>query len=160
MSEFNFIIIEGHQTLTSEMAFVLSDLDRQYFPTPWSLVSWQNLFFEHDRLLVVIKSDSLIIGLCLFDKSHADSFAHLLKILLDPQYRNFGLSKELLKVSMRILEKAGYTQFFLEVEENNMSAKRLYLATGFKVIHFKKDFYGANRNAYIMTAIHKTQMDA
>lgn len=147
----NFITIEGHQTLTSEMAFVLSELDRQFFPTPWSKEAWENLFFDHDRLLIVLESDELVVGFCLFDKSVVDSFAHLLKILIHPQFRNRGLSKKLLKMAISNLESVSLTQFFLEVEEDNLSAQRLYTGAGFQVIHRKKDFYGENRSALIMT---------
>jgi ribosomal-protein-alanine N-acetyltransferase len=149
VSEFNFFTIEGHQALTSEMAFVLFELDRQYFPTPWDLNSWTNLFIDHERLLIVLKARKTVIGFCLFDKSVTDSFAHLLKILIHPQFRNTGLSKKLLSEALINLETAGCSQFFLEVEEDNYFAQKLYSAAGFQTIHRKKDFYGTNRSAII-----------
>jgi ribosomal-protein-alanine N-acetyltransferase len=132
------------------LAFELSELDRQFFPTPWSLDSWNNLFIDHDRLLMIIKFNESIIGLCLFDKSVEDSFAHLLKILIHPQLRNKGLSKKLLSSALANLEVLGCLHFFLEVEENNCMAQRLYLGLDFQVIHRKKNFYGHNRSALIM----------
>lgn len=151
MSEFQFITIEGHQALTSEMAFELYELDRQFFPTPWSEESWKSLFIEHDRLLTIVKTNEAVIGFCLFDKSLADAFAHLLKILIRPEFRANGLSKTLLEASLLNLKVLGCSQFFLEVEENNIAAQSLYLSKGFKVIHKKKDFYGKDRSALIMT---------
>jgi ribosomal-protein-alanine N-acetyltransferase len=151
LSEFNFTSISGHQTLASEMAFVLSELDRQFFPTPWALDAWQNLFLEHDRLLILVEMNETAVGFCLFDKSVGDSFAHLLKILIHPQHREAGLAKVLLDAALTNLKLAGCSQFFLEVEETNLSAIRLYEAHGFQSIHKKKDFYGANRSALIMT---------
>ncbi|MBC7539369.1 MAG: GNAT family N-acetyltransferase [Bacteriovorax sp.] len=156
MFEYNIFTIEGHQTLTSEMAFVLSELDRQYFPTPWDLESWTHLFFGHDRLLIALKVDKEVIGFCLFDKSAADSFAHLLKILINPEYRNKGLSKKLLRAALINLETAGCSQFFLEVEEDNHAAQKLYSSAGFQIIHRKKDFYGTNRSALIMIKANKS----
>ncbi len=146
-----FDYIEGHEAYKSDMAFVLYELDRDFFPTPWSLDSWKNLFHEHDRLLVTIKNDDEVIGFCLFDKMPEDSFAHLLKIVIHPKFRNQGLSKRLLSASLSHLEMNGITQFFLEVEESNLPAQKLYLTLGFKNIHRKKDFYGENRAALIMT---------
>ena len=156
MKELNFITIEGHQTLTSEMAFVLSELDRQFFPTPWSYDSWEKLFLDHDRLLVLLMSAESVIGFCLFDKSVADSFAHLLKILIHPDYRNSGLAKTLLTAALLNLENVGCSQFFLEVENDNHAAQKLYSAAGFQIIHCKKNFYGANRSALIMTKANKS----
>ena len=151
MSELNYLIFEGHQTLTSEMAFELFKLDREFFPTPWSLESWQKLFLEHDRLLMVLQVEGEIFGFCLFDKSSADSFAHLLKIIITPNQRGKGLSQKLLETSLLTLKKSGCSELFLEVEETNHAAINLYRRVGFQVIHSKKNFYGTNRSALIMT---------
>lgn len=133
------------------MAMVLYELDRQFFPTPWSLESWEKLFLEHDRLLVVHVVDGDIFGFCLFDKMSEDFFAHLLKILVVPHARNRGLAKILMLKALSHLETLKYSHFFLEVDENNRSAIKLYSSFGFEVIHRKKDFYGANRSALIMS---------
>jgi len=148
---YKFEAIEGQKTYTSDLAFVLFELDQSHFPTPWSLDSWKNLFQDHDRLLVLIKNKEDAIGFCLFDKVIADSFAHLLKIVIHPKFRAQGHSKMLLDTALVNLQNCGCSQFFLEVEESNLTAQRLYLSLGFKVIHRKKDFYGQNRSALIMT---------
>lgn len=133
------------------MAFVLFELDHSFFPTPWSLDSWQKMFLDHERLLVVALINEQVIGFCLFEKSTGDSFAHLLKILIHPQFQNQGISKKLLVISLNDLELDGCHQFFLEVEETNLAAQKLYSRLGFQKIHRKKDFYGENRAAVIMT---------
>lgn len=132
------------------MAFALFELDQKFFPTPWTLESWQRLG-DQDRLLVVAMLDQIAVGFCLFDKSSADSFAHLLKILITPEFREKGLSHQLLIDALGQLQAEDFKHYFLEVEENNLAAQKLYLAHGFKVIHRKKDFYGTDRAALIMT---------
>lgn len=146
-----FEYIEGHQAYNSEMAFVLYELDREFFPTPWSQESWEKLFLEHDRLLVSVSDDQRVIGFCLFDRNVVDSFVHLLKILIHPEFRNMGISKNLLSKALLNLETNGIKQFFLEVEESNLSAQKLYSSQGFRVIHQKKNFYGQGKAALIMT---------
>ncbi len=148
---YTFLNIEGHGAYSSDMAFVLHEIDRDFFPTPWSLDSWKYLFNEQERLLVVMNLDDVTIGFCLFDKIIDDSFAHLLKIIIHPNYRGQGLSKKLLRQALLNLHMRGYRHFFLEVEESNFAAQKLYSSEGFKIIHRKKDFYGANRAALIMT---------
>lgn len=148
---YTFEQIEGQSTYSSDLAFVLFELDRLHFPTPWSLESWKNLFQDHDRLLVLIKNQEGVIGFCLFDKVVVDSFAHLLKIVVHPKFRAQGISKIMLDTALLKLQNSGCTQYFLEVEESNLVAQRLYLSLDFKVIHRKKDFYGQNRSALIMT---------
>lgn len=150
MSDINFLTIKGHQLLSSEMAFVLSELDHQFFPTPWSLQDWR-VIHEQDTLLMILRSEELVVGFCLFNRSVADSFAHLLKILIIPECRSKGLAKKLLINALGQLQNEGFTNFFLEVEEDNYAAQKLYSSLGFKSIHRKKDFYGVNRSALIMT---------
>ena len=134
----------------------LSELDHLHFPTPWTLDSWAKLFIEHDRLLVILKLQNSCIGFCLFEKSTKDSFGHLQKILIHPKYRMQGYSHKLLKMAQAKLEVYGCSELFLEVEESNYAAQRLYLGEGFKIIHRKKDFYGADRSALIMTKANKS----
>lgn len=134
------------------MAFAFSELDRKFFPTPWTKEAWDDLFKEHERSLAGIEMNHEYVGFALFDVSRADSFAHLLKILIHPDLREQKLGKKLLAFHLSELQKEGIKHFFLEVEENNHAAQKLYLHSGFKIIHKKKDFYGSGRAALIMTA--------
>jgi ribosomal-protein-alanine N-acetyltransferase len=147
-----FELIKGQTAFTSDLALALFHLDQNYFPTPWTRDSWLDLFNEHERLLVTLKNaEGQLIGFCLFDLSHADSFAHLLKILIVPEERAKKYSKPLLEKAMSALKAETFSQFFLEVEADNYAAQKLYLSCGMKVIHRKKDFYGQGRDALIMT---------
>lgn len=138
------------------MAFLLFNLDKDFFPTPWDQDAWETLFLGHERLLIILNVSEEVVGFCLFDKSVADSFAHLLKIMIHPDFRKRGLSRKLLDSAILNLESAGCHEFFLEVEEGNCAAQSLYRSAGFEVIHRKKDFYGANRAALIMTRTNKS----
>jgi ribosomal-protein-alanine N-acetyltransferase len=146
------IHIGGHAAYKSDMALALFNLDQSFFPTPWALSSWQNLFGEGaEKNLFVVYEEETLIGFSLFDVASADSFAHLLKILINPEYRGKGTSKLLLADAVEFLKCEGITHFFLEVEAENYAAQKLYLSQGFIVIHRKKDFYGNGRDALIMT---------
>ena len=146
-----FEIIQGPQAFSSSRALLLYELDQRFFPTPWSEESWFRLFEEHQRFLMLVKIEENIIGFSLFDLAPEDQFTHLLKIVINSEYRNQKLGFSLLKQSLEKLELENYKHFFLEVEESNLSAQKIYLECGFQKIHQKKDFYGQNRNALIMT---------
>jgi ribosomal-protein-alanine N-acetyltransferase len=133
------------------MAFSLFKLDQNFFPTPWDLQSWQNLFSSEDRLLLLALSENIIIGFCLFNISKEDSFAHLLKILVHPNFRKKKIGNQLLSDALLKLTDLSCRELFLEVDEKNESAINLYKALGFLTIHRKKDFYGQNGHALIMT---------
>lgn len=144
-------ISKGHDAYSGTMAFALFELDKKFFPTPWSRESWDELFSGHARSLTVVYRDDELVGFSLFDLSVADSFAHLLKILINPDFRKKGVAADLLKFALDSLQTQGLRHYFLEVEEDNHAAQKLYLSAGFKTIHRKKDFYGDGRAALIMT---------
>jgi len=148
---YTFKVIEGQEAYSSDLAFHLYELDRQYFPTPWSLEAWDKLFSNHVPLLILMVSGEEVIGHCLFETQKLDQFAHLVKILIHPRFRRMGLSKLLIKTALSHLSNQGFCDFFLEVEESNLPAQKLYLNVGFRVLHRKKDFYGQGRSALIMT---------
>jgi ribosomal-protein-alanine N-acetyltransferase len=147
-----FTVIEGQDVLSASLAYTLYNLDQQFFPTPWDLNSWENLFEGQERLLVIIHDEQMeVVGFCLFEVSFADYFAHLLKILIIPVKRKNGFSSLLLDFALVTLVNTGYSRFFLEVVADNYAAQRLYHSKGFKIIHQKKNFYGEGRDALIMT---------
>lgn len=138
--------------LKAQVFSAVKKLDHEFFPFPWTDSSWNGLFSVADRhLLMLAEISNEIKGFVLFEISSADSFAHLLKIIVDPNERTKGVGGELLGTSLNELNYLGIKNFFLEVEENNHGAIALYKSFGFKVIHQKNDFYSNGENALIMT---------
>nr|BDT28646.1 GNAT family N-acetyltransferase [Bacteriovorax sp. HI3] len=142
-----FSIIDKASALTPEALSFLKDYDQRFFPTPWDEKSWEQVFDSASERFILLADD----GFVLFDINGADSFAHLLKILVNPDKRGAGLGKALLSEAIEILKSRGMKTFFLEVEENNDSAIGLYQTAGFKIIHKKKHFYSNGATAFIMT---------
>lgn len=147
-----YISIDKTSALEADVLFVLKDLDLKHFPTPWDSASWDQVFSEGaDRFILIDVRDGIIPGFVLFDLNVVDSFAHLLKILVNPDNRGFKIGKNLLNEAIRVLKVRGIRTFFLEVEEENIVARNLYESVGFKVIHKKKHFYSNGGAAFIMT---------
>lgn len=131
---------------------LLFQIDSTNFPTPWDQVSWQNLFQNSQRCLGIAKINNETVGFILFDLNVVDSFGHLLKIITISSFKNQGIGSGLLKYGLKYLkEEKGIKDFFLEVEASNLSAINLYKKENFKIIHTKKNFYGQDRDAFIMT---------
>lgn len=147
-----YISINKTSALEADVLFVLKDLDKKHFPTPWDSSSWDKIFSEGaDRLLLLDEREGLVPGFALFDINLVDSLAHLLKIVVNPENRGLKIGKNLLNEGIRVLKMRGIKTFFLEVEEDNMVARNLYERAGFKVIHKKKHFYSNGASALIMT---------
>ena len=80
-----------------------------------------------------------------------DSF-DLFEIAIKKEFQNKGLGKELLEKTIdRLFNEEKYKKtVFLEVNENNFSAVKLYKKNNFKEISLRKNYYGAGQNALIM----------
>ena len=144
--------IDQASDLKSEALLFLAEMDQDYFPTPWSREAWDKLFqsIGQKYLLIIAEGDQAIMGFALLDVSVADSFAHLLKIVVSPNFRGLGVGRKILSSSLKDLSSRGIKSFFLEVEEYNNVAINLYESHGFKIIHKKKHFYSSGANALIM----------
>ncbi|BBM35625.1 ribosomal protein S18-alanine N-acetyltransferase [Pseudoleptotrichia goodfellowii] len=80
-----------------------------------------------------------------------DSF-DLFEIAIKKEFQNKGLGNELLEKTIdRLFNEEKYKKtVFLEVNENNFSAVKLYKKNNFKEISLRKNYYGAGQNALIM----------
>jgi ribosomal-protein-alanine N-acetyltransferase len=147
-----YITLDKTSALEADVLFVLKDLDLKYFPTPWDSASWDQVFLDGpERFILVDEREGSILGFALFELNIVDSFAHLLKILVNPESRGLKIGKDLLSEAIIILKERGIKTFFLEVEEDNLVARNLYEKIGFTVIHKKKYFYSNGGTAIIMT---------
>lgn len=147
-----YIVIDETSALTADVLFVLKDLDSKYFPTPWDNSSWDHVLLSGpERFILIDERDGRVPGFILFELNLVDSFAHLLKILVNPESRGQKIGKGLLNEAISVLKKRGINTFFLEVEEENLVAQNLYENVGFKIIHKKKHFYSNGGTAIIMT---------
>jgi ribosomal-protein-alanine N-acetyltransferase len=80
--------------------------------------------------------------------------AEILTIALDPAIRGRGLSARLLAHHLPALQRRGVARLFLEVEEGNTPAERLYRSAGFVAVGAREGYYakpgGAPARALVM----------
>src|SRR3979490_1209456 len=67
--------------------------------------------------------------------------AEILSIAVEPSHRGRGLSRNLLLTHLGHLAGRGVRTVFLEVEENNRPARRLYGRAGFGVVGRRERYY-------------------
>ncbi len=126
----------------------LAKFDTTFDHHPWKLDHWLALASSKDEALFVLGEEK-VFGWAVFKLVPADNLAHLLKILILPEYRKNGLGETLLKNSISQLKDNKYLKFYLEVEKGN-SAISIYRKNGFQIIHEIPNFYGQGRNAIVM----------
>ena len=88
-----------------------------------------------------------------FDRDTADE-AEILSIAVAASHRGRGLSRNLLLTHLGHLAGRGVRTVFLEVEENNQPARRLYQGAGFAIAGRRERYYpeasGEQLNALVM----------
>lgn len=146
-----FEFITSPEAISGDFFLKLYQLDHENFPTPWSKEAFSSFINSHQFLFTVIYYNESIIGFTLFEIHAADSFAHLLKIMIKKESRGKNYGEILLNNALIYLKNLGIKKYFLEVESDNLAAINIYRKVGFQRVHLNKNFYGPNRHADIMT---------
>jgi ribosomal-protein-alanine N-acetyltransferase len=143
--------IDKVSSLSESELTKLIDLDKHYFPYPWSLESWKTLDLS-DNSLFIFKINTEIVGFGLFYTVDGLETAHLLKICLLPEFRGKGMANMFLFEMMKDISSHGFKEAYLEVNSLNLAAINLYNRNGFQKVHFQKNFYGAGQHALKMVS--------
>jgi [ribosomal protein S18]-alanine N-acetyltransferase len=130
----------------------LAQLHGASFHRGWGEAEFESMLAERNTLLHRLRLGRRTIGFAV-SRLAADE-AEILSIAIDPAYRGRGLSRELLLTHLGHLAGRGVRTIFLEVEENNQPARRLYERAGFAVVGRRERYYrqadGEQLNALLM----------
>lgn len=130
----------------------LAEIHAASFHRGWSEDEFDRMLAERNTLVQVLRMGSNVIGFAV-SRIGADE-AEILSIAIDGVHRGRGLSGNLLVTHLGHLAGRGVKTVFLEVEENNRPARRLYERTGFTVVGRRERYYrqasGEQLNALLM----------
>jgi [ribosomal protein S18]-alanine N-acetyltransferase len=133
-------------------ALRLAQLHGASFHRGWGESEFERMLAERNTLVHRLRLGHKTIGFAI-SRMAADE-AEILSIAIDPSYRGRGLSRELLLTHLGHLAGRGILTIFLEVEENNRPARRLYEWAGFTVVGRRERYYqepgGQQLNALLM----------
>ncbi|WP_407157228.1 ribosomal protein S18-alanine N-acetyltransferase [Bradyrhizobium sp. STM 3557] len=122
------------------------------FHRGWGEGEFESMLAERNTLVHRLKIGRHIAGF-IVSRIGADE-AEILSVALDPNQRGRGLSRDLLLTHLGHLAGRGVRTVFLEVEENNQPARRLYQRAGFAVVGRRERYYqqvgGEQLNALLM----------
>lgn len=74
----------------------------------------------------------------------------LLAIAVEPEYQQKGIGRTLLKEIERLAAGKGATRLFLHTATDNLPARRLFTANGYRPLEIRGYFYPAGQDALIM----------
>jgi ribosomal-protein-alanine N-acetyltransferase len=137
---------------TSRDAARLAQLHGASFHRGWGEGEFETMIAERNTLVHRLRLGRRTIGFAV-SRMGADE-AEILSIAIDARHRGRGLSRDLLLTHLGHLAGRGVRTIFLEVEENNAPARRLYERTGFGVVGRRERYYrqdnGEQLNALLM----------
>jgi ribosomal-protein-alanine N-acetyltransferase len=130
----------------------LARLHGASFHRGWGESEFEDMLSQRNTLVHRLRLGSKFIGFAV-SRMAADE-AEILSIAIAPGQRGRGWSQQLLLTHLGHLAGRGVRTVFLEVEENNQPARRLYDRAGFAVAGRRERYYrkagGAELNALVM----------
>jgi ribosomal-protein-alanine N-acetyltransferase len=130
----------------------LAELHGASFHRGWGEGEFEAMLSERNTLVHRLRLGRKIIGFAV-SRMAADE-AEILSIAIAAGHRGRGLSRNLLLTHLGHLAGRGVRTVFLEVEENNQPARRLYQRAGFGVAGRRERYYqqpgGEQLNALLM----------
>jgi len=130
----------------------LAQLHGASFHRGWGEGEFEGMLRERNTLVHRLRVGRKIIGFAV-SRMAADE-AEILSIAVAARHRGRGLSRNLLLTHLGHLAGRGVRTVFLEVEENNQPARRLYDRAGFSVAGRRERYYqqasGEQLNALLM----------
>jgi len=129
----------------------LAQLHGTSFHRGWGESEFERMLAERNTLVQRLRLRRKIIGFAV-SRMGADE-AEILSIAIDAGHRGKGFSRNLLLTHLGHLAGYGVRSIFLEVEENNHPARRLYQWAGFAVVGRRERYYqqdGEQLNALLM----------
>jgi [ribosomal protein S18]-alanine N-acetyltransferase len=117
----------------------LAELHSESFHRGWGEAEFEVMLAERNTLVHRLRFGRKIFGFAV-SRIAADE-AEILSIALAASRRGRGLSRHLLLTHLGHLAGRGVRAVFLEVEENNQPARRLYERAGFAIIGRRERYY-------------------
>jgi len=126
-------------------ARALAALHASSFHRGWSEDEFERLLSDRHVVAHRATAGAALAGLIL--SRIVQDEAEILSIAVAPARRGRGLARQLLDINLRRLAALGARSVFLEVEEGNISARRLYRRAGFQEVGRRERYYAPERGA-------------
>lgn len=123
-------------------AAVLARIHGASFHRGWGEDEFERMLGERNTVVDRLRVGRKIVGFSV-SRMGADE-AEILSIAVAESHRGRGLSNDLLLTHLGHLAGRGIRTVFLEVEENNQAARRLYERAGFSVVGRRERYYRQN----------------
>lgn len=124
---------------TSENSGMISALHCRCFEIGWSEKSISETMKSPGCATLIAKSEGHEVGFIIY-RVITDE-CEIITTGIIPEARKHGYATELLKKAIKEAESSGAKKIFLEVEEDNIAAQKLYAKCGFVITGKRKNYY-------------------
>jgi [ribosomal protein S18]-alanine N-acetyltransferase len=132
-------------------AAAIAALHAQSFRRGWSEDEVERLLIDRNVLGHRAMAGRAMAGFIL--SRFAAGEAEILSVAVGRRWRGHGLARRLLDLHLRRLAGLGVGAVFLEVEEDNVSACRLYDRAGFSEVGRRKGYYPRDSGAPVSALV-------
>jgi ribosomal-protein-alanine N-acetyltransferase len=129
-------------------AAAIARLHAQSFGRGWDEDEVYRLLIDHAVFAHRAMTGRALVGFAM-SRMAADE-AEILSIAIAPARRGRGLSRPLLDYHLRSLAGVGARTVFLEVDEHNAPARRLYQGAGFRDVGRREGYYAGGAAALVL----------
>jgi ribosomal-protein-alanine N-acetyltransferase len=126
----------------------LAALHAAAFSRGWSETELEQLLI--DRSVVTDRATSGKRNVGFIVSRRAADEAEILSVAVAPRWQGRGLARRLLDLHLRRLVGLGARAVFLEVEEENTPARRLYARAGFREVGRRPGYYAGGKAALVL----------
>jgi ribosomal-protein-alanine N-acetyltransferase len=139
--------IEIRRLTYSDLPQVIA-IERQAFPTPWSLSMFVLELSKPSGICLAALADGRLVGYLIC--SRYDTVWHVMNVAVDPRRLRQGIASRLMDHLFDTADRP-HEQYTLEVRESNEGAIALYERFGFRGAGHRRGYYHDNReDALIM----------
>ena len=139
--------LEIRRLTYSDLPHVIA-VERQAFPTPWSLSMFVLELSKPSGICLAALIDGRLVGYLIC--SRYDTVWHVMNVAVDPARRRHGVASRLMDHLFEAADRP-HEQYTLEVRESNAAAIALYERFGFRGAGHRRGYYHDNReDALIM----------
>jgi [ribosomal protein S18]-alanine N-acetyltransferase len=132
-------------------AAAIANLHAAAFQRGWSEQEIERLLIERNVFTQRAMLGRKLVGFVM--SRDAAGEAEILSIAVHASQRGRGIARQMLDLHLRRLAGLGVRTIFLEVDEDNAPARRLYSRSGFRQVGRREAYYGRGPNGKGGTAL-------
>lgn len=124
------------------------EIEMESFNNPYDKEIFKTFSLKHPEEFLVATLNDEVIGYIMFDKLYNSGI--IVSVAVSPKHRRKGIGSLLLSQALEKLKELKTKEVFLQVEVTNSPAINFYKKFGFEVEDVIPNYYGKERDAYLM----------